>query len=74
MKKVPNKGTQTGEKDILNNSVIFIARRQSKTIKKPGNYLLSLRQAQVPSALERFTYVFGMGTCISTLLWSPGYS
>ena len=34
MKKVPNKGTQTGEKDILNNSDIFIARRQSKTIKK----------------------------------------
>ena len=40
--------------------------------KKPGNHLLSHRLAAVPSARERFTYVFGMGTCISTPLWSPG--
>ena len=40
--------------------------------KKPGSYLLSHGRAAVPSALGRFTSVFGKGTGISTLLWPPG--
>ena len=39
--------------------------------KKSGIYLLSRRKTAVPSARERFTSVFGMGTGISTLLWPP---
>ena len=46
--------------------------RESKEIKKPGSYLLSHGQAAVPSACGRFTYVFGMGTCVSARLWPPG--
>ena len=39
--------------------------------KKSGIYLLSRRKTAVPSARERFTSVFGMGTGISTLPWPP---
>jgi hypothetical protein len=41
-------------------------------IKKPGNDLLSHRQAAVPSARQGLTSVFGMGTGGSPALWSPG--
>ena len=42
-----------------------------KSIKKAGSDLLSRGRAAVPSARERFTSVFGMGTGISTLPWPP---
>ena len=51
---------------------MLLEKSREKDKKKPGNDLLSHRRAAVPSARERFTYVFGMGTCISTPLWSPG--
>ena len=41
-----------------------------KDKKRLGGYLLSRKNA-VPSAWERLTSVFGMGTGISTLLWPP---
>ena len=41
-------------------------RRGENTNKKTGSYLLSHGRAAVPSAYGRFTYVFGMGTCVST--------
>ena len=44
---------------------------RKKKIKKAGDDLLSQRRTLVPSAKERFTSVFGMGTGISTSLWSP---
>ena len=44
---------------------------EDKAIKKAGDDLLSRRRAPVPSAKKRFTSVFGMGTGISTSLWSP---
>ena len=47
-------------------------RRGDNTNKKPGSYLLSHGRAAVPSAYGRFTYVFGMGTCVSTRPWPPG--
>ena len=43
----------------------------NKCIKKAGSDLLSRGRAAVPSARERFTSVFGMGTGISTLPWPP---
>ena len=46
-------------------------RVDGKSIKKAGSDLLSRGRAAVPSARERFTSVFGMGTGISTLLWPP---
>ena len=49
-----------------------IWRNRSK--KKSGIYLLSRGRTAVPSARERFTSVFGMGTGISTLLWTPEHS
>ena len=55
-------------------SIINIATSNEKGEKKPGNDLLSHGQAAVPSAKKRFTVVFGMGTCVSTSLWSPGNS
>ena len=55
-------------------SIINIAKSNEKGEKKPGNDLLSHGQAAVPSAKKRFTVVFGMGTCVSTSLWSPGNS
>ena len=45
-----------------------------KIIKKTGSDLLSHTRGAVPSAKKRFTVVFGMGTCVSTSLWSPGNS
>ena len=39
--------------------------------KKAGSDLLPRGRAAVPSARERFTSVFGMGTGISTLPWPP---
>ena len=35
--------------------------------KKPGSDLLSRTRSAVPSAMRRFTVVFGMGTCGSRL-------
>jgi hypothetical protein len=46
-------------------------KRREKDNKKAGDDLLSRRRAPVPSAKKRFTSVFGMGTGISTSLWSP---
>ena len=46
-------------------------RVDGKSIKKAGSDLLSRGRAAVPSARERFTSVFGMGTGISTLPWPP---
>ena len=43
-----------------------------RTIKKPGNDLLSHRQAAVPSAQQGLTSVFGMGTGGSPAPLSPG--
>ena len=40
--------------------------------KRSGDYLLSRLQA-VPSAQGCLTSVFGMGTGVPTLLWSPDY-
>ena len=39
--------------------------------KKPGNDLLSRREADIIGA-RGLTAVFGMGTSVALLLWSPG--
>ena len=43
-----------------------------KKIKKPGSVLLSRIRNPVPSAMECFTVVFGMGTCVATPPGPPG--
>jgi hypothetical protein len=51
----------------------FYVQDNSKTIKKPGNDLLSHSAPRaVPSALKSLTSVFGMGTGVASSLWLPG--
>ena len=54
--------------------IINTAKSSEKSEKKPGNDLLSHGRAAVPSAMRRFTVVFGMGTCVAASPWSPGNS
>ena len=72
--KLKKKRNTHKRKNQLESWLVYVKGEKTPVvfIKKPGSYLLSHGRAAVPSALGRFTSVFGKGTGISTLLWPPG--